>query len=75
MLPSPCINICKMDAQSRLCLGCFRTIDEITVWSRTDDATRARILAVVSQRRLAHDPLLGKLDANSDADSHGNQER
>lgn len=51
MLPSPCINLCKMDAQSGLCLGCFRTIDEITAWSRADDAVRAAILAAVARRR------------------------
>ena len=61
MIPSPCINICQMDAPSGLCLGCFRTIDEITLWSRTDDATRARILAAVAERRLEHDPWEGEL--------------
>lgn len=57
MLQSPCINICKMDASSGLCSGCFRTIDEITVWSRTDEAHRARILAAVAERRQEHAPL------------------
>jgi uncharacterized protein len=57
MIPSPCINICKMDAENGLCLGCFRTIDEITVWSRTNDANRARIMAAVAQRQLAMQPL------------------
>ena len=52
MIPSPCINICKMDAGNGLCIGCFRTIDEITVWSRVTDAQRATILAAVTQRRL-----------------------
>jgi len=41
-VPSPCINICKMDPVSGLCEGCFRTIDEIRMWSTaTDDAKRA----------------------------------
>lgn len=56
MIRSPCINVCKMDATSGLCTGCFRTLDEITVWSRVDDAARANILAAVAQRRLASDP-------------------
>lgn len=51
MLASPCINICQMDTASGLCIGCYRTIPEITVWSRTDDAHRARILASVAKRR------------------------
>jgi predicted Fe-S protein YdhL (DUF1289 family) len=53
-ITSPCINICKMDASNGLCLGCFRTIEEITVWSRADDAQRANILAAVTQRRLTN---------------------
>ena len=52
MIASPCINVCKMDAQSGLCTGCFRTIDEITAWSRVDDSRRVSILAAVARRRL-----------------------
>lgn len=41
-VPSPCINICKMDPASGLCEGCFRTIDEIRMWSTaTNDVKRA----------------------------------
>ena len=61
MIASPCINICKMDAGNKLCVGCFRTLDEITLWSRADEAQRARILAAVSERRLEHgSPLIAK---------------
>jgi uncharacterized protein len=56
MIASPCINVCKMDAQTGLCTGCFRTIDEITVWSRIDDRRRVNILAAVAQRRLQQEP-------------------
>jgi len=60
MIASPCINVCKMDAQTCLCTGCFRTINEITVWSRIDDARRLDILAAVARRRQEHDPRAGK---------------
>jgi predicted Fe-S protein YdhL (DUF1289 family) len=53
MLKSPCINICQMDKQSGLCVGCLRTIEEITVWSRTDDSTRQKILTAIESRRQA----------------------
>lgn len=53
MVTSPCINICKMDSASGLCLGCLRTIEEITLWSRTDENTRIAILATVAGRREA----------------------
>lgn len=51
MIATPCINICRMDKQSGLCTGCLRTIEEITIWSRTDDETRQRILAAIAKRR------------------------
>ncbi|MDE2440886.1 MAG: DUF1289 domain-containing protein [Betaproteobacteria bacterium] len=64
MVSSPCINVCKMDARSGLCIGCFRTLDEITAWSRSDDITRNEILATVAQRRQVNDPLAGKSSCN-----------
>jgi hypothetical protein len=45
-----------MDDRNGLCIGCFRTLEEITVWSRTDDATRANILAAVTVRRMENAP-------------------
>ena len=65
MLQSPCINICKMDAASGLCIGCWRTIDEITVWSRSDDAARSHILAAVARRRMENEPETGQPTMNS----------
>ena len=70
MVSSPCINVCRMDARSGLCVGCFRTIDEITAWSRCDDFTRNEILAAVAQRRQANDPQAGQTGSNV---SNGNQ--
>jgi uncharacterized protein len=55
-VPSPCINVCRMDAASGLCQGCFRTIDEIAGWSRASDDQRLTILAAVDKRRAEHDP-------------------
>jgi uncharacterized protein len=69
MIASPCINICKMDAQSGLCAGCFRTIDEIATWSQADDARRVSILAAAAQRRLEQDPW--ENDLRCDCDHHG----
>lgn len=31
-IPSPCISVCQMDAQTGLCLGCWRSLDEIAHW-------------------------------------------
>jgi predicted Fe-S protein YdhL (DUF1289 family) len=52
---SPCINTCRMDALSGLCVGCYRNIDEIAAWSRVDDGVRVEILARIEQRRAGVD--------------------
>lgn len=53
-VPSPCINVCKMDPASGLCTGCFRTLDEIAAWSSSSDDQRLSILAAVARRRQEH---------------------
>lgn len=52
-IASPCINICRMNATTGLCEGCFRSLDEIARWSRSEEAERRRILELVAQRRAA----------------------
>lgn len=54
-VPSPCINVCRMRADTGLCEGCFRTLDEIARWSRQDDIGKLRILEDVGRRREALD--------------------
>jgi len=48
---SPCINVCTLDAQTQVCLGCYRTIDEIAAWGGASNAERAAILAELPARR------------------------
>ncbi|PKO37444.1 MAG: DUF1289 domain-containing protein [Betaproteobacteria bacterium HGW-Betaproteobacteria-6] len=45
-----------MDGRNGLCQGCLRTIDEITAWSRLDDAGQQHILANVARRRREQAP-------------------
>lgn len=49
---SPCINICRMDANG-LCEGCFRTLDEIACWSIYEDDEKRAVLAQLPERRPA----------------------
>jgi predicted Fe-S protein YdhL (DUF1289 family) len=53
MIESPCVNICTLDARSRACLGCGRTIDEITRWSTMTPADRSRVMAELPARMAA----------------------
>jgi len=48
---SPCINVCTLDVSKRLCQGCFRTVDEISLWSRVSNDERLAILAIAARRR------------------------
>lgn len=47
---SPCINICQMDDDSDLCLGCGRTIDEIIAWGSLRENQRQAIMADLPAR-------------------------
>ena len=50
---SPCVNVCQMDPDSGLCLGCRRTLREIADWlEMTPDEKRA-VLERVAQRAPA----------------------
>ncbi len=43
-IESPCIKICVVHPEARLCTGCLRSIDEIGRWSRMDAAERREIM-------------------------------
>ena len=41
---SPCVKLCIVHPEERICVGCYRSIDEIASWSRlTPDQRRAVI--------------------------------
>ncbi len=48
---SPCIRVCTVDAQAKVCVGCFRTLDEISYWTRMSDGERAAGDARLPRRR------------------------
>ncbi|HEY2081997.1 MAG TPA: DUF1289 domain-containing protein [Verrucomicrobiae bacterium] len=49
--PSPCINICQLDERD-VCLGCFRTRDEIARWMHMSDLEKSSVIAALKNRRL-----------------------
>ena len=50
MIESPCVKICTLDARSRMCLGCGRSIDEIARWTALSAAERARVMSELPAR-------------------------
>ena len=67
-VPSPCINVCKIDEPTQRCIGCERTIDEITRWSRMDSDARLAVLDDVVRRKQQARP-----KNRSDQESAGEQ--
>jgi predicted Fe-S protein YdhL (DUF1289 family) len=55
-IESPCVRLCVVDPVTRLCLGCHRSIDEITIWSRMDPAARRAVMAELPARAEAAKP-------------------
>lgn len=47
---SPCLGICAINQAEGACIGCFRTIDEITDWLDFDEDGRARVLRELPAR-------------------------
>jgi uncharacterized protein len=50
---SPCISICRMNADDAFCTGCWRSREEIAAWGIANDATRLEILGKLHERREA----------------------
>ncbi|MDF0730440.1 DUF1289 domain-containing protein [Pseudomonas entomophila] len=55
---SPCVNICALDEQD-VCIGCQRTVQEITRWTRMDNQERRRVLELCHERAVAAGLVIG----------------
>jgi predicted Fe-S protein YdhL (DUF1289 family) len=47
---SPCIKLCVVHPEARLCIGCYRSLDEIAGWSAMTPAARRAVMAELSAR-------------------------
>lgn len=47
---SPCIRNCCLD-DNDICVGCYRSLVEITRWSLVNESTKAEIVAAAEIRR------------------------
>jgi prolyl-tRNA editing enzyme YbaK/EbsC (Cys-tRNA(Pro) deacylase)/predicted Fe-S protein YdhL (DUF1289 family) len=47
---SPCISVCRMNAATAMCEGCFRTRDEITAWGNASDDAKLATWARIEER-------------------------
>ena len=52
-VPSPCISVCRMDAATALCEGCFRTLEEIADWSTLGEDGKRAVWRAIEERTKA----------------------
>jgi predicted Fe-S protein YdhL (DUF1289 family) len=49
-VPSPCVSVCVMDPQAEVCVGCWRSLQEIGAWSRLPDEAKRQVWQRIAQR-------------------------
>ena len=49
-IESPCVQVCVVHPETRLCTGCARSIDEIARWSRMGAEERSAVIAELPER-------------------------
>ncbi len=50
-IKSPCIQVCFVNPDTGLCLGCNRSIEEIEYWTRYSDEKRDEIMIELPSRK------------------------
>lgn len=51
IVESPCIRNCCLN-EADICVGCFRSLEEITRWSLVGNEAKMQILTQAAERRL-----------------------
>ncbi len=49
-IDSPCVKVCVVHPEARICIGCHRTIEEIGRWSRMTPQERSAITEALPDR-------------------------
>lgn len=50
-VPSPCVSLCRLD-EHKVCIGCFRHVEDIREWRSADDERRRQIRREADLRKL-----------------------
>jgi len=50
-IESPCIRDCRVDQDTGFCVGCFRTLREISYWETYPPQEQRRVMAQIEARR------------------------
>ncbi|WP_397544534.1 DUF1289 domain-containing protein [Roseovarius salis] len=49
-IESPCVRVCVVHPEARICTGCYRTTDEIARWSKMTPDERRDIMEALPGR-------------------------
>jgi predicted Fe-S protein YdhL (DUF1289 family) len=49
-IDSPCVRVCVVHPETRICIGCHRTTDEIRLWSKMSPDERRDIMHTLPER-------------------------
>ncbi|MEM9910142.1 MAG: DUF1289 domain-containing protein [Pseudomonadota bacterium] len=55
-IESPCVKLCVVHPEAKICTGCYRTLEEIGGWSQMTPEHRAQVMEELPTRA----PLLQK---------------
>ena len=53
-VPSPCTGLCKVNDED-ICIGCFRSLDEIVQWGSQTNVWRKQVIEKSKQRQSYND--------------------
>ena len=50
-IPSPCVGVCQINASTKYCLGCWRTLKEVAHWSRYSNDEKEILMTELAERQ------------------------
>lgn len=50
-IESPCIKICMIHPEAKICVGCHRTGEEIMIWSKLSPLARRAVMDELPARK------------------------
>lgn len=52
-IKKPCIRNCCLN-ENDVCLGCFRTLNDMRIWHKSSDEEKREILNLAAKRKMEH---------------------
>ena len=59
VIQTPCIGVCEIHKEHKICKGCYRSRLEIRQWLIGTDKDKLAILAAIEQKKLIYGEING----------------